>query len=135
MLCRTLRDLLVGRWAITGLVCFALIGSAAGPSRISMADGEPATIAFRAPDVPLAALATTCGLRLEKHATSVRLTHHKPERNAHVTWATRPQARLRRPDLCQTSLLLARRFLPSRHPTQHRSDEPRDPFLAQLSLS
>lgn len=135
MLCRTRRSLLVARWASIGLVCLALIGGVAAPSPVSMADGARTTIGFRAPEVPLAALETTSGVRFEKHATSIRLTHYKPERNAHGSRATRPQVLPPRPDLCLTSFLLARRFLPSRHLIPRASDEPGDPFLAQLSLS
>jgi hypothetical protein len=135
MLCRRLRCLLVGRWAIAGLVCLALIGSAAAPSRVSLGHSEPATIGLRAPEAPLAALSTTSTVRLEKQAASVRLTLHKPERHARVSWATRTQATLQRSDVSHASPLLARRFLPSRHLIPRAPDESGDPLLPQLSLS
>jgi hypothetical protein len=132
MLCRTLRCLVVTRWALAGLVCLALIGGAAVSSRTSLADDEPSTIALRAPEIPLAALATHFAVRLENNATSVRLTLHKQERNAHVSWALRAQAIPPRPDVCETSPLLARRLLPSRHLVPRAPDESGDPFLAPL---
>jgi hypothetical protein len=135
MLCRTLRCLVVARWALAGLVCLALIGGSAAPPRTSLAEGEPTTIGLRAPEVPLAALATTSAVRFEKNATSIRLTLHKPERNAHVTWVTRTQALTQRPKVCHASPLLARRFLPSRHLIARAPDESGDPFLAPSSLS
>jgi hypothetical protein len=135
MICRTLRCLVVARWALAGLVCLALIGSAAEPPRTSLADGESTTIGLRAPEFPLAALATTSAVRFEKNATSIRLTLHKPERNTHVTWVTRTQALTQRPEISQFSPLLARRFLPSRHLVPRAPDESGDPFLAPLSLS
>jgi hypothetical protein len=135
MLCRTLRDLLVGRWAIAAYVCLALIGGAATPARVPLANDEPAAMGFRAPEAPLAALATTSAVRFEKQATSVRQTFHKPERRPHLFWAVRVQAIPQQPDVSRASRVLARRVLPPRHLTSHTSDEPGDPFLAQLSLS
>jgi hypothetical protein len=112
MLFRTLRDLLVGRWAIAGLVCLALIGGAATPARASLANDEPAAMDLRAPKAPLAALATTSAVRFERQATSVRLTFHKPERNAHLLWAVRAQTIPQQPDVSRAFRVLARRVLP-----------------------
>jgi hypothetical protein len=76
----------------------------------------------------------TSAIRLEKNATSVRLTLHKPEGKAHVSWTMRVQTIPLRPDVCQISLLLARRFLPSRHLVHRAPDESGDPFLSASLL-
>src|SRR5512136_889844 len=114
MLCRTLRTLFVGRWALAGLLCLALVAVAAAPPRFLSWDGEATAIWLRAPDVPLAALETTSTLRFEKHGQALRLTFHKPERSSHLSSAERPCLALFRPKACHTSPLLPRRFLRQR---------------------
>jgi len=135
MLCRTLRGLLAGRLALSGLVCLALLGGAAVPAHVGLADGERATIGLRAPEAPLAALSTTSSLRFEKHAASARLSQHKPERSSHAARFMRGQPVPRRSDVSPASPVLARRFLPSRHLVPCASDDGGDPLPTRLSLS
>ena len=135
MLCRTLRSLSAGRWALAGLLCLALVGGAAAPARVSLGDGEGTSIGLRAPEVPLAALETTSAVRFEKHGQAVRLTFHKPERSAHLSSAERSCGVRFRPKACHTSPLLPRRFLRPRHVTPRGLNDAGDPSLASLSLS
>lgn len=131
MLCRTLRRLSVGRFALSGLLFLAVVGGATLPAQVGLAD----ELGLRAPKAPLAALSTTSAVRVEKHATSSRLSHHKPERNPHAARFLRVQSSPRRSDVSPTSPVLARRFLPSRHLMPRASDEAGDPLPARLSLS
>ena len=135
MLCRTLRSLSAGRWALAGLLCLALVGGAAAPARVSLGDGEGTSIGLRAPEFPLAALATTSGFRFAKHGLTVRLTFHKPERSAHLSSAERTCGTLSQPIACHAFPLFPRRFLRPRDATPRAPSDAGDPFLASPSLS
>jgi hypothetical protein len=134
MLCRALRSVSVGRWALAGLLCLALTWGTAAPTRLSVADDGSTSIGLRAPEVPLAALETTSGIRFEKQGQTVRLTLHKPERSAHRSSTERSCGVLSRPKPRHTLPLLPRRLLPPRHMTPRAPNDAGDPFLASLSL-
>ncbi len=135
MLCRALRTISAGRWALAGLLCLALILGNAAPTRHSFGDDGAASISLRAPEMPLVALETTSSVRFQKQGETVRLTFHKPERSAHLFSAERSCGALSRPKACHSLPLLARRFLPPRHMTPHTPNDAGDPFLVSLSLS
>lgn len=135
MFCRTLRNLSSGRWALAGLLCLAMVGAAAAPTRVFSGNDWADSIGLRAPEVPLAALAATSGVRFEKHGQAVRLTFHKPERSGHLSSTERSCGALSRPKAWHAHPLLPRRFLPPRHVTLRGPNDAGDPFLASLSLS
>ena len=135
MFCRTLRNLSSGRWALAGLLCLAMVGAAGASTRVFSGDGSADSIGLRAPEVPLAALAATSGVRFEKHGQAVRLTFHKPERSGHLSSIERSCGALSRPKAWYTHPLLPRRFLPSRHLLPRTSKDSSDPLLASLLLS
>ena len=135
MLCRSLRSLSVGRSALAGLLCLALVGGVAAPARYSLENDEASSIGLRAPEAPLAALETTSAVRFEKQGQAVRLTFHKPERSAHLCSSERPCNVPFRSKAVQTSPLLPRRFLRARHVASRAPKDAGDPFLASPSLS
>lgn len=135
MLCRALRNVSVGRWALAGLLCLAVAWGTAAPTRHSFDDAGTTSIGLRAPEVPLAALETTSSVRFEKQGQTVRLTYHKPDRSGHLSSADRSGGVLSRPKVCHTFPLLPRRFLQPRRTTPRAPNDAGDPFLASLSLS
>ena len=135
MFCRTLQNLSAGRWALAGLLCLALVGGTAAPTRVSSEDDGATSIGLRAHEVPLAALATTSGVRFAKHGLAVRLTFHKPERSAQLSSIERSCGVLSRPIACHAFPPLPRRFLRPRHVTSRALSDATDPFLTSLSLS
>ena len=135
MLCRTLRNVSTGRWALAGLLCLTLAWGTAVPTRLSFQDDGDTSIGIRTPEFPLAALATTSSVRFEKHGQAVRLTFHKPERSSHLSSAERSCGVLFRPRGCSAFSTLPRRFLQPRHLAPRTPNEAADPFLALPSLS
>lgn len=135
MLCRTLRNVSAGRWALAGLLCLALAWGTAAPPRLSFQDDWGASIGIRAPEVPLAALETTSNVRLQKQGQAVRLTFTKPERRAHLSSIERPCGALFRLRARSTFPVLPRRCLRPRHAAPRAPNDAGDPFLASLSLS
>lgn len=135
MVCRTFRNVSAGRWALAGLLCMTLAWGTAAPAGISFQGDGDTSIGLRAQEVPLAALATTSGVRFQKHGQTVRLTFHKPERSAHLSPVERSCGGMVRPRGGSASPLLPRRFLPPRHVTPSAPNDAGDPFLALLSLS
>ena len=135
MLCRALRNVSVGRWALAGLLCLAVIWGTAETTRLSFDDNGTTSIGLRAPDVPLVALEATSSVRFEKQGQTVRLTLHKPERSVHLASADRFSGVLSRPKVCHSFPRLPRRFLQPRHATPRAPNDAGDPFLAPLSLS
>jgi hypothetical protein len=134
MFCWTLRTSLVGRWGLAGLVCLALVGGAAISPSIPLGESETTSISLRAPDLPLAALATTSPVRFEKQAHSIRLGVYKPDRSGRVASAGRGRVILQRPTMRPSYPGLARRFLPPRHFTLRTPNELGEPFLTLSSL-
>ena len=135
MFCRTLRNLGSSRWALVWLLCLALVGAAAASTRVFSGDDWAGSISLRAPEVPLAALATTSSVRFEKNGQAIRLTFHKPERSAQLSSTERSCGALSRLIACHAFPLLPRRFLRPRHVTPHAPSDAGDPLLASLSLS
>jgi hypothetical protein len=135
MFCWALRNSLVGRWILAGLLCLVLVGGAAAPTRFSLGDGEATLIGIRAQELPLAALATKAAVRFEKQAHAIRLTLHKPERSTSLSWAVKRHGISPRPPVSYTFFALPRRFLPSRHTVPRGPNDPGEPFLASSSLS
>jgi hypothetical protein len=135
MLCRHLRNLLVGHWILAGLVCLTLVGGSAVCFPIAPEQGDAASVTLRAPAIPLAVLEIASLVRLEKQAHSNRVTFPKPERSGQPSWAERHFAI--RPTLqpSRTSHTLPRRFLPAHHFTPRDPSDSGEPFLAALSLS
>jgi hypothetical protein len=135
MLCRSLRNLLVGRWILAGLACLALVAGSTVCPPIAPAQGDASSVTLRAPEIPLAALEAASLVRLEKQAHSNRVIFPKPDRNGQPSWAER--TRLTRPTLqpsrvCHT---LPRRFLPSHHLAARDPSDSGEPFLAASPLS
>ena len=135
MFCRTLRNLGSSRWALVWLLCLALVGAAAASTRVFSGDDWAGSISLRAPEVPLAALATTSSVRFEKNGQAIRLTFHKPERSAQLSSTERSCGALSRLIACHAFPRLPRRFLPPRHVTPRGPNDAGEPFLASLSLS
>lgn len=135
MLCRTLRNVSIGRWALAGFLCLALAWGTAAPAHNPFQDDGDTSIGLRVPQFPLAALETTSSVRLEKHGQAVRLTLGKPERSGHLSSTERAYGLLVRPKRCPTSPLLPRRFLSPRHLAPRAPNDAGDPFLALLSFS
>ena len=135
MLCRTLRRMSVGRWCLVGLLCPALVGSAAPFTPVSPEDGETISVSLSAPQFPLAALELTSAVRLEKQAESVRLSLPKPARGGHLLSGVRAHALLRRPTTTDNALLRPRRFLPPRRINPRTSSDSSDPVPASSFLS
>ena len=135
MLCRTLRNLSAGRWALAALLCLALVCSASAPTRASFGNNGAGSIRLRAPEVPLAALAATSGVRFEKHGQAVRLTFHKRERSGRLSSIERSCGALSRLIAYHAFPLLPRRFLRPRHVTPHAPSDAGDPLLASSLLS
>lgn len=83
MLCRNLRRLPYWRLPLIVPVCLALLGGIVVlPSPVG-ADQIPC-LTIRAPEFPLAALAETSGIRIEKQAQSQRPFIRKPDRVSRV---------------------------------------------------
>ena len=80
MLCRILRNLSVGRWALAGILCLALAWGTAAPTRLSFLDDDDTSIGLRARDVPLAALEANSSVRFQKQGQTARLTFTTLER-------------------------------------------------------
>jgi hypothetical protein len=135
MFCWTLRTSLVGRWGLAGLVCLALVGGGALSPSIPLGESDVPSISLRAPEPPLAALATTSPVRFEKQAHSIRLGVYKPDRSGRVASAERGRVLLQRPTRRPSYPGLARRVLPTRHLTLRTPNESGEPFLASSSLS
>jgi hypothetical protein len=135
MFCRALRDFSARCWALAGLLCLALALGTAAATRVSFEEHGATSIGLRAPEFPLAALATTSGVRFEKQGQAVRLTLHKPQRSAHLSSIERSCGVLSRPRACHAFTLLPRRFLHPRDVTPRAPSDAGDPFLASLSLS
>ena len=134
MLCRVLRNFSARCWALVGLLCLALALVTAAPTRVSFEEHGATSIGLRAPEFPLAALATTFGLRLAKHGLAVRLTFHKSEQSTSPASTERSCGTLSRPTACHAFSILPRRFLRPRHVTPHAPSDAGDPFLASPSL-
>ncbi len=83
MLCRNLRELPYGRLPLIVLVCLALAAGVGIPPLVPSADQTP-SLTIRAPEFPLAALAETAGVRIEKEAQSPRPSIRKPNRMARL---------------------------------------------------
>ena len=129
MLCRRLR---AGSWrgvAPTLLVCFALIGGVAPMPSTSPEDETP-SLAAAAHAVPLAALAESSGIRIEKQAQSHRLFIKKPERSGRVSPAERAPSLRSRTPTTQTPRSLPRCSLYSARSRPGPPDEPSDPLLS-----
>jgi hypothetical protein len=135
MLCRTLRNVSAGHWALAGILSLAMVWGTAAPARNSVQDDEHTSIGIRAPQFPLAALEITSNVRLEKLGKSVRVTFHKPERSARLSSNERVCGVRFRPKGCPASPLLPRRSVPPRRVTPRDPNDVGDPFLASLALS
>ncbi len=83
MLCRNLRELPYGRLPLVVLVCLALAAGVGIPTLAISVDQTP-SLTIRAPEFPLAALAETSGVRIEKQAQSPRPCIRKPDRMARL---------------------------------------------------
>lgn len=135
MLCRTLRNGSVGRWALAGILCLALAWGTAAPIRLSFLDDGDASIGLRARDVPLAALEANSSARFQKQGQAIRWTFTKLERRAHLSSIERSCGAPVRAKGCPRSPLFPRRFLPPRHATPRAPNDAGDPLLASLSLA
>jgi hypothetical protein len=135
MLCRNLRDVLVGRWILAGLLCVALVVGAAVCPPIAPAEDGPASISLRTSEFPLAALESTSSVRLEKQARSNRLTFPRPDRTGQPSWAERFRVTQPRRQASQTAHALPRRVLSSHHLTSRDPGDSGEPFLASSPLS
>ena len=134
MLCRTLRNVSTGRWALAGILSLAMVWGTAAPARIPFQGEDPASIGLRAPEIPLAALETTPNVRFEKLGHAIRVTFHKPERSAHLSSSERVCGVRFRPKGCPTSPLLPRRSVPPRRMTPRAPNDAGDPFPVSLLL-
>jgi len=135
MLCRSLRNQLVGRWILAGLLCVALVVGAAVCAPIAPAEDGPASISLRASEFPLAALESTSPVRLEKQAQSNRLTFPRPHRTGQPSWAERFRVTQLRWQAFQTAYALPRRVLSSQNRTSRDPSDSGEPFLASSPLS
>ncbi len=135
MLCRNLRDLLVGRWVLAGLLCVALVVGAAVCPPIAPAEDGPASISCRTATFPLAALGNTSSVRLEKQARSNRLTFPRPDRTGQPSWAERFRVTQPRRQASQAAHALPRRVLSSHHLTARDPGDSGEPFLISSPLS
>jgi len=135
MLCRILRNLSVGRWALAGILCLALGWGMAAPTHLSFLDDGDTSIGLRARDVPLAALEANSSVRFQKQGQTARLTFTKLERRAHLSSIERSCGVPVRAKGCPRSPLFPRRFLPPRHATPRAPNDAGDPLLASLSLA
>ena len=135
MLCRSLRNVLVGRWILAGLLCMALVVGAAECAPIAPAEGGPGAASLRTAGFPLATLKSTFPVRLETQAGSKRLTLPKPNQTSHPSWTERFRVIQLRRQTSQTARALPRRVLPSHNLTSHDSSDSSDPFLASSPLS
>ena len=135
MFCRSLRNQLVGRWILAGLLCVALVVGAAVCAPIAPAEDGPASISLRASEFPLAALESTSPVRLEKQAQSNRLTFPRPHRTGQPSWAERFRVTQPRRQPSQTAHALPRRVLPSHDLTSHDPSDSGEPFLTSSPLS
>lgn len=135
MLCRSLRNVLVGRWILAGLLCVALGVSAAVWRPIAPAEDGPASISLRTSEFPLAALESTSPVRLEKQAQSNRLTFPRPDRRGQPSWAERFRVTQLRRQAFQTAHALPRRVRPSHDRISRDPSDSGEPFLASSPLS
>jgi hypothetical protein len=135
MLCRSLRNLLVGRWILVGLLGAALVVGAGVCAPIAPAEDGPASVSLRAPEFPLAALESTSPVRLEKQAQPNRLTFPKPDRTAQPSWVERLRVTQPRRQASRTAHVLPRRVLPSRKLTSRHPSDSGEPFLVSSPLS
>ena len=135
MLCRSLRNVLVGRWILAGLLCMALVVGAAECAPIAPAEGGPSAVSLRTAEFPIAALESTFPVRLETQAESKRLTLPRPDRTGQLSWTERFRVTQLRRQTSQTAHALPRRVLPSHNLTTHDSSDSGDPFLASSPLS
>ncbi len=96
-------------------VCLILTAGLAAPPAAIFEDETPGFV-LKAPDVPLAALATSSSVRFEKQLGAPRLAFHKPDRSArYLSSADRSTALRPQPALHRTYRDLPRRALPTRN--------------------
>jgi hypothetical protein len=130
MLCRNLRRLPYRRLPLIVPVCLALLGGIAVPPPAVGADQVP-SLTIRAPEFPLAALAETSGIRIEKQAQSQRPFTRKPDR---VSRLIIPLVRHRSPRLNvriqHVFRNLPRRQLPAMRLTPSSANDPSSPLLS-----
>jgi hypothetical protein len=134
MLCRSLRNVLVGRWIFAGLLCMALVAGAA-VCPIAPAEEGPGAVSLRTAAFPKAALESTSPVRLETQAQSKRPTLPKPDRTGKPSWTERFRVTQLRRQAVQFAHALPRRVLPSHNLTSRNPSDPGDPFLASSPLS
>ena len=135
MLCRNLRNELVGRWVLAGLLCMALVGGAAVCPPLAPTEDGPAAASLRTAEFPLAALESTSPVRLEKQGQPNRLTLPRPDRTGQPSRTERFRVTQPKRQTFQTAQALPRRVLPSHNLTSHDSSDSGDPFLASSPLS
>ena len=135
MLCRSIRNFVIGRLILAAALCLSLVASASVVSPVLPEEDEATSIVFRAIQVPLAALATNAGLfRFGKQAQTSRYTFQKPERSGRLMPADHTHLLHAWPALRHSSRLLPRRSLSSRHLVQRPPSDAGDPFLASSPI-
>jgi hypothetical protein len=134
MLCRSLRNVLVGRWIFAGLLCMTLVAGAA-VCPIAPAEEGPGAVSLRTAAFPIAAPESTSPVRLETQAQSKRPTFPKPDRTGQPSWTERFRVTQLRRQAVQTAYALPRRILPSHDLTSRDPSDSGEPFLASSPLS
>ena len=135
MLCRSLRNVLVGRWILAGLLCMALVVCAAVCPPIAPAEDGPGAASLRPAGFPLTALESTAPPRPEQQGQSNRPTLSRPAQTGQQSGTERFRVTQLRPQTSQTARALPRRVLPTHNSTSQVSSDPGDPFLASSPLS
>jgi hypothetical protein len=130
MVCRNLRSFLNWRLPLIVPVCLAMLGRIAIPPPAVSADQVP-SLTIRAPEFPLAALAETAGIRIEKQAQSQRPSIRKLDRASRLIIAVvrhrGPRLNVRIQHVFRN---LPRRQLHAMRLTPSSSDDPSSPLLS-----
>lgn len=134
MVCWALRTSLI-RLILAGLLCLVMVGGAAMPPAPPTGESDAGSISLRPPELPLAAVAATSGVRLEHQAQSVRLTLHRPDRSGALASIAHTHAIQFSPRVSRMSRILARRLLAPRRSTLCAPRDSSEPFPASSVLS
>jgi hypothetical protein len=129
MLCRRLR--IRSWWGIvpTLVACLALVGANA-LTPATWPEEEAPSLAPTTHNFPLAALAETSGVRIEKQAQSHRPLIRKPDRTARLSTAERDPGLRHRSPIPQAFRTLPRRSLYAARSRPNSPDDPSDPLLS-----
>jgi hypothetical protein len=131
MICKSFRD--VSNWQLNLTLGLCLIAggmAAVVPSAPAWVVEASTVLTLRTPELPVAALEKTAGVRLQKHAPTGRFILQKPTRSFHLAATEIFQAKLHQPRTHQVFRDLPRRMLLPRRLTLLASDDGADPYLS-----